>query len=399
MRNKYLISYLPKGRIRALEQETRDLDVENKQMKVLKARRYGISAPELQKKPQRLKDLYAEVKEEEAGSIGEPTMEECMGKNAFNGTNGEEAVEHIENFLEVIDLIKVPKLSNNQIRVCVFPFSLTGAASKWWDDDSIRNPDNFEFAQWLASKFRNHEKMDWHTKNTLWAYWKRGDDEEVIRDDEVPKGENLTDEDEIAQIFRIDIYFTLRLLFQCEDDWIYERNKGIPWVEEKPWTSNEEWTELMRRRILQHWNLPGLIHESNSIRYKNYEWYDTIKDIQLNEEALNNKRVLKESMDEKEDSSDDERSLDSRRSKDKIVQDEMELNNDEGNDMGHLDDHLVYENEPFIINMKEEGFNKQKWKPLGIPFTRPPGAKLKGLRSQYGISINMDTAYRLPVRF
>ncbi|GJU05065.1 hypothetical protein Tco_1121495 [Tanacetum coccineum] len=101
--------------------------------------------------------IAKEVKEEEAGSMEEPTIEECMtftqssydwviledgkielkgqllielGKNAYSGTSGEDAVEHIENFLKVTDLIKVPKVSNNQIRVRVFPFSLTGAASK-----------------------------------------------------------------------------------------------------------------------------------------------------------------------------------------------------------------------------------------------------------------------------
>ncbi|GJU01572.1 hypothetical protein Tco_1111910 [Tanacetum coccineum] len=153
----------------------------------------------------------------------------------------------------------------------------------------------------------------------------------------------------------------------------------VPKVEENPWTSNEKWAEPMS-------------DIRNLIRYESYEWYDTIEDSELKKETLNNKRVLEESMNEKEESSDDERSLDSpvdeqedyehavnigadvnsnynpyldisrvfidhrRRSEDEIVQDETELNNDEGDDMGHLDDHLVHENEPF--NIKEEGFNE-----------------------------------------
>ncbi|GJV41924.1 hypothetical protein Tco_1420364 [Tanacetum coccineum] len=245
-------------------------------------------------------------------------------KNAFSGTNGEDAVGHTENFLEVIDLIKVPKLNN-----------------------------------------------------------------------------------------------------------------GIPWVEEKPWTSNEEWAEPMSD-IRHQWkplrfkirtakwtscnwkkdgynigDLPGLIREGNLIHYESYEWYDMIEDSQLKEEALNNKKVLEKSMNKKEESSDDERSLDSpidewedyehdnmeadvnsnynpyldiswvfndhrRRREDEIVQDEMDLNNDKGDDMRHLDDHLVHENEPFIINVKEEGFNEQKCKPLGTLFTRPLGCKTEG---------------------
>ncbi|GKB05958.1 hypothetical protein Tco_0834191, partial [Tanacetum coccineum] len=57
--------------------------------------------------------------------------------NAFSGTNGEDAIEYIENFLKIVDSLNIPNASNNQLRVCVFPFSLTGAASKWWEDESI----------------------------------------------------------------------------------------------------------------------------------------------------------------------------------------------------------------------------------------------------------------------
>ncbi|GJS46022.1 hypothetical protein Tco_0596143 [Tanacetum coccineum] len=198
-----------------------------------------------------------------------------LGKNAFSGTNGEDAVEHIENFLKVIDLIKVPKVSNNQIRVLVFHFSLSGAASKC--------PLHF--------KIRTAE---WPTCN-----WKQ------------------------------DRYCNTR-------------------------------------------NLPELIREGNLIRYENYGWYDTIEDSEVKEEALNNKRILEESMNGKEESSDDEQSLDSsidewedyepaadieaddnsnynpyldisqlfndhtRKNEEDIGQDRIELNNDEDDDMGHL---------------------------------------------------------------
>ncbi|GJT15384.1 hypothetical protein Tco_0874090 [Tanacetum coccineum] len=224
------------------------------------------------------------------GDSSSTTIDEdapSLRKNAFSGTNGEDAVEHIENFLKVIDLIKVPK--------------------------------------------------------------------------------------------------------------IYERNNGIPWVEEKPWTNDEECAEPMgifQDEYCNTGDLPELICEGNLIRYENYGWYDTIEDSELREEALNNKRILEESMNGKEESSDDERSLDSpidewedyepaadieaddnsnynpyldisqlfndhtRKNEEDIGQDRIELNNDEDDDMGHLEDHLVHENEPFIINKKEEGFNE-----------------------------------------
>ncbi|GKA20826.1 hypothetical protein Tco_0700815, partial [Tanacetum coccineum] len=45
-------------------------------------------------------------------------------------------------------------------------------------------PIDIDFAEWLASNFSNHKTMDRYTKNALWIYWKIGDDEEVIIDDE-----------------------------------------------------------------------------------------------------------------------------------------------------------------------------------------------------------------------
>nr|GEU64386.1 SGNH hydrolase-type esterase domain-containing protein [Tanacetum cinerariifolium] len=47
------------------------------------------------------------------------------------------------------------------------------------------NPSNVNFAEWLASKLSNHMMMDWYTKNELWLYWTRGDDEVVLTDEEL----------------------------------------------------------------------------------------------------------------------------------------------------------------------------------------------------------------------
>ncbi|GJV23244.1 hypothetical protein Tco_1375939 [Tanacetum coccineum] len=68
------------------------------------------------------------------------------------------------------------------------------------------DPPNVEFAKWLTSKFNNHNTMDRYTKNALWLYWKIGDDEEVLTDDEFSdlKEENLRKGNEIAEIFRIE---------------------------------------------------------------------------------------------------------------------------------------------------------------------------------------------------
>nr|GEX26209.1 hypothetical protein [Tanacetum cinerariifolium] len=95
--------------------------------------------------------------------MGEPTMEEYMTKtredygsriarhnidenarfelkgqflkelcdNTFSGSYNEDANEHIENVLEIVDLFNIPEVTQDQIMLRVFPMSLTGAASRW----------------------------------------------------------------------------------------------------------------------------------------------------------------------------------------------------------------------------------------------------------------------------
>ncbi|GKC07683.1 hypothetical protein Tco_0999293 [Tanacetum coccineum] len=69
----------------------------------------------------------------------------------------------------------------------------------------LRDLYNTEFSEWLALKFCNHRTMDWYTKKALWIYWKRGDDEVVLIDEEISdlEDEKLINENEIAKIFKI----------------------------------------------------------------------------------------------------------------------------------------------------------------------------------------------------
>nr|GEV42712.1 hypothetical protein [Tanacetum cinerariifolium] len=120
--------------------------------------------------------------------------------NAFSETNGKDVIEHIENFLKIVDSLNIPNISNNQLR-------------PWTDECNL-----------LLFKNRTAK---WPTCN-----WK-------------------------------------------EDGYC---NTG---------------------------DLPGFIREGNSIRYEDYEWYDTNEDSELKEEALINKRILEESMNAIEESSDD----------------------------------------------------------------------------------------------
>ncbi|GJX48465.1 hypothetical protein Tco_0273655 [Tanacetum coccineum] len=186
-------------------------------------------------------DLEDQSEEEVTEAMTEPNVEEYMTITRKD-YDTEDAVEHIEIFLKIVDLLNVPNMNHDQLRIIVFPFSLTRAASKWWKDESIGSittwvdlteiffgkfyppsrtgrkiennganiivewdPTNIKFENWLVSKFRNYKMMDRYTKNALWDYWRRGDDEELTTDNELfnPRDDNLIEENEIAQIFRI----------------------------------------------------------------------------------------------------------------------------------------------------------------------------------------------------
>ncbi|GJV98308.1 zinc finger, CCHC-type containing protein [Tanacetum coccineum] len=56
-----------------------------------------------------------------------------------NGTNGEDAVEHIEYFLRIIDPIDLPNVNQDKLRVLVFPISLVGDAWKCSNEHGFCN--------------------------------------------------------------------------------------------------------------------------------------------------------------------------------------------------------------------------------------------------------------------
>ncbi|GJW88620.1 hypothetical protein Tco_0163960 [Tanacetum coccineum] len=54
-----------------------------------------------------------------------------FGENTFSGSDNEDANEHIEKVLEIVDLFYVPNITVDQLMLRIFPISLTGAASRW----------------------------------------------------------------------------------------------------------------------------------------------------------------------------------------------------------------------------------------------------------------------------
>nr|GFC41930.1 hypothetical protein [Tanacetum cinerariifolium] len=56
-----------------------------------------------------------------------------LHNNTFSGTNGKDAVEHIEYYLNIIDPIRLPNVDHNKLRIVVFLISLAEGAQRWFD--------------------------------------------------------------------------------------------------------------------------------------------------------------------------------------------------------------------------------------------------------------------------
>ncbi|GKA19754.1 hypothetical protein Tco_0699669 [Tanacetum coccineum] len=166
-----------------------------------------------------------------------------------------------------------------------YPPSRTNKKMKADEDEVSWDQTNNEFENWLVSKFENYMTMD---RDTIFK----------------------TCED-------------------YKDDWIYEWNDKVPWVNEKPWkldgvwkepiavkncckpfcfkSGHSEWTTCTWRdeEYYNGGNLPRQFQVGNTIHCQDYKWYEALEDSDLKYEALRNKAALEESMNQDEESSND----------------------------------------------------------------------------------------------
>ncbi|GJU01119.1 hypothetical protein Tco_1111457 [Tanacetum coccineum] len=75
-----------------------------------------------------------------------------LRENTFSGLDNEDANEHIEKVLEIVDLFHVPNITEDQLMLRFFPISLIGAASH-----RLRNEPTGSIKTWedLKNKFLN----------------------------------------------------------------------------------------------------------------------------------------------------------------------------------------------------------------------------------------------------
>ncbi|GJU78479.1 hypothetical protein Tco_1275549 [Tanacetum coccineum] len=192
-----------------------------------------------------------------------------LHNNAFDRTNREAAVKHIEYFLRIVDPINLPNVNHDKLRVVVFLISLVGGARRWFDKikESIDS-----WVDLTAKLFGKYYPLSRTGKTN-------------------------------TQMIRWD---PTNLMFEND----------VPWVDEKPWTDTGVWTEptpvkhyckpFNYKTGCSEWptcswkndgycnggNLPGAYIVGNLLHYQDYEWYEALKDSKLKEQALRNKAIM-----------------------------------------------------------------------------------------------------------
>ncbi|GJR45247.1 hypothetical protein Tco_1313350 [Tanacetum coccineum] len=71
--------------------------------------------------------------------------------NTFSSPDHEDANEHIEKVLEIVDLFNVPNITQDQVMLRVFPMSLTGAVNRWLRN-KLSEPDETLYQAWERFK-------------------------------------------------------------------------------------------------------------------------------------------------------------------------------------------------------------------------------------------------------
>ncbi|GKA05598.1 hypothetical protein Tco_0684718 [Tanacetum coccineum] len=112
-----------------------------------------------------------------------------LRENAFSATNREDAVKHIEYFLKIVDPIDLPNFDEFKGSITTWVDLTDNFFGKYYPPyrtcnvmgtEVKRDPTNTMFEKWLALKFANYMMMDPFTKNALWDFWKKVDNQEVV---------------------------------------------------------------------------------------------------------------------------------------------------------------------------------------------------------------------------
>ncbi|GJT53078.1 hypothetical protein Tco_0988132 [Tanacetum coccineum] len=93
--------------------------------------------------------LVSGPKENAKFEIGDKFLK-ILQDNSFNETDGGDVIDHISKVLEILEWIKIPNMDQNQLRLHVFPISLSEDAREWWNNEIERTVTTWKE---LAEKF------------------------------------------------------------------------------------------------------------------------------------------------------------------------------------------------------------------------------------------------------
>ncbi|GKB76495.1 hypothetical protein Tco_0943390 [Tanacetum coccineum] len=144
--------------------------------------------------------------------------------------------------------------------------------------------------------------MDPFTKNALWDYWKKGDDQEVLTD------EVFSDLEETYKDGEHEITYQ-----EYKNEWFYKLNNDVPWDPEEPWLENGVPYGLIDhicepfhfKNVKTKWptcslnedgfcnggELPRMVRVGYMTYFQYYKWYDDLIDGNLKEESLKKKAM------------------------------------------------------------------------------------------------------------
>ncbi|GKF05093.1 hypothetical protein Tco_0035761 [Tanacetum coccineum] len=179
-----------------------------------------------------------------------------LRNNAFSGTNGEDVVEHIENFLKIVDPLNLP--------------------NKKGDDQEILSDLEEAYAvdeDEIAEIFK--------IKSDVFDY-------------ETPLGKAF---DEFNYLFKIDTYLLtndipgFKTYDEFKNEWMDEWNKGIPLGSQGTMNGKAKWPTCSSNEdgICNGGELPRMFRVGYMTYFQDYKWYDDLMDGNLKEEALKQK--------------------------------------------------------------------------------------------------------------
>nr|GEV84482.1 hypothetical protein [Tanacetum cinerariifolium] len=206
-----------------------------------------------------------------------------LHNNAFSKTSMEDAAEHIEYFLGIVDPIDLSNINQDKLRVIVLPISLVGDARRCYllkIDLDVLSKDIEGFKTY--DEYKDDWIYEWN-KDVPWTYDEYKDDWNKICHG-YTKNYGLT------------LEYGLNLLKLCIVVNPFHYKYGC-----------SEWPTCNWREdgYCNEGNLPGAYIDGNTLCYQDLDWYDALKDSKLKKEALKNKAIMEGIIDDNDKLSDD----------------------------------------------------------------------------------------------